>query len=217
MRDIAENDGDKRAVMDIEYIYDTPKGEYFEVDDQAPPIESLIYKIDKTRQKKPLDTIGDEKIVIKYFHRVDNFASDYYKIVDLLIDNKIRPDQAIYEFEKVNVEYKSNQAALFRGMSACFIVAKNPNKAVHFAEQANFISKYDSRTYTLMSLAKYESHNLSSAKNFIDYARKYDPTLSRVLNSWEVQYVYYNEPNSFIKWANKLNVLQFFKLEPIPK
>jgi hypothetical protein len=214
MRTMAEDDGNNQAVTNIDYISDTPNGEYFEVDNSNPPIESLIYKIDKTKQKKPLRTARDESIIIFYFHRVDNFASAYFKTVDLLISNQINPLDAISKFEKINTEFTSNRATLYRAISACFIAAKKPNKAVYFAKQASYISKQDQKSFILMSIGKYGSKNLSASKSFFDEAKKLDPTLKQSQNSWELQYVSEKEPKIFLEWANKLNVKHFMPFEP---
>jgi len=223
MREEAFKDGNARAVKNIDYIYETPKGEHFEVDNDNLPIEAIVYKINKTRQFKPLQEKGDEDILIEYFHKVDGYANTYYEIVYAVLSKEIRPDQAGIYFRKLGERYPGFPAT-YRAMGAISLALDVDWKAVNFSKKAVSVNKYDPKALRLLSISEYALGNKYNSWANYKKAIKADPKITWkfmanykkaikadpkiTLELWEEGYVIENKPKIYSEWKKYIVNLQ---------
>jgi len=196
MLEIATKDKNKRAINNINYILDTPNGEYFEVDNNNPPIESLITKVNKTKQMKPLAEVKDEDRIIYYFHKVDNFAKGYYPIVDTMITGKINPFKAKRKLQQLDPKF--NDGAVYRALGVCKLAYGNQIDAISDYKRAIIVNKSDSKALILLSLGEYAIGNKDRAIKTYKKAIKLDTETPNIF--WELQYAKSEKPELFQKW-----------------
>jgi tetratricopeptide (TPR) repeat protein len=197
MREIAVKDNNKRAIENIDYIYKTPNGKYFEVDNSNLPIESLITKNDRTKQKKPLTENRDENVLIYYFHRVDNFAQSYFNITDSLIMGIITPKKAADQFKKLGAEYEDFGAA-YRAKGLCAFVTEGNYTASEYYGKAVDINKFDYKALILSSMREAAVGNKNGAIGFYKRAAKSGSEFLK--NFWELQYLKGKKPEAYSTW-----------------
>ena len=200
MKEKASVDGNRRAIENIDQISKTPNGEYFEVDNKNPPIESLIYKIDKTRQWKPLRETKDENLIIYYFHKVDAFANNYYKIVDSIITAKVEPAKATSRLEKLDATYP-NFGATYTALVATTLASHHTDKATFWAEKAVSLNRNNPKALLMLSIGEYARGKKRDSLRYLSDAKKIDPNVTD--NYWEIQYVKDKTPETFSDWFKK--------------
>ncbi len=201
MKEIAIQDNNKRAINNIDYILNTPNGEYFEVDNNNPPIESLVTKVNKTKQMKPLAEVKDEDLIIFYFHRVDNFAQGYYPIVDTMIAGKINPSMAKYKFKQLNRKFEA-YGATYRAIGVCEWVYGNKKNAISDYKMAIKINKLDSKALMMLSLGEFAVGNKIKAIKAYKKAIALDPKTPNI--SWELQYAMSKKPELYQLWKAQI-------------
>jgi hypothetical protein len=197
MREIALQERNKRAIKNIDYISETPEGEFFEVDNSNPPIESLVYKTDKTKQRKPLDEVKDEILIIYYYHKVDNFAEDYYRVVDPMITGMATPEQAKSTLQGLRMKYSGFGAPL-RALGASAIASGDAYEGVRWTKEAVSMNSNDSKALLLLSIGEYALGYTDASTKYLKDAMYIEPRVT--CNSWEIQYVEENNPKVFKAW-----------------
>lgn len=197
MKDEALKDSNHRAVKDIQYIWETPSGEYFEVDNDNPPIESMIYKLDKTRQSKPLEGKRDEDLLIDYFHRVDDYAESYYRIVQAMVSKKINEPQAQFYLSTLNARFPGFSATN-RALGAVSLSLADAYSAVNWGNKAISANKSDPKALWLLSIGEYARGNKYPALKYYKKAMKIDPKVNGAF--WEKEYVREKEPDLYREW-----------------
>ena len=171
MKEKASVDGNRRAIENIDYISKTPNGEYFEIDNKNPPIESLIYKIDKTRQWKPLRETKDEKLIIYYFHKVDDYANKYYKIVDSIITAKLEPAKATSRLEKLDATYP-NFGATYTALVATTLASRHTDKATFWAKKAVSVNQNNPKALLMLSIGEYARGKKFDSLRYLSDAKR---------------------------------------------
>jgi tetratricopeptide (TPR) repeat protein len=223
MRESALKDGNARAVKNIDYIYETPKGEHFEVDNDNLPIQAIVYKINKTRQFKPLQEKRDEDLLIEYFHKVDGYANSYYEIVHAVLSKEIRPDHAGIDFRKLDERYPGFPAT-YRAIGAVSLASAVDWKAVNFSKEAFSVNKHDPKALRLLSISEYALGNKCNSWANYKKAIKADPKVTWkflenykkaikadpkvTLELWEEVYIIENKPKIYNKWKKYIKNLQ---------
>jgi tetratricopeptide (TPR) repeat protein len=223
MREEALKDGNASAVENIDYIYETPKGEYFEVDNDNLPIEAIVYKLNKTRQFKPLREKRDEELLIEYFHKVDGYANSYYKIVYAILSKEVRPDQAGLYFRKLDEKYPGFPAT-YRAIGATSLALGVRWKAADFSKKAVSANRDDSKALRLLSISEYALGNKYNSWENYKKAIKVDPMVSwevlakynkaikvdptKALKLWEEVYLIENKPEIYHGWSKYIKSRQ---------
>jgi len=202
MREIALQDDNKRAIKNIDYISETPGGEFFEVDNNNQPIESLIYKTDKTKQRKPLDEVRDENLIIFYYHRVDNFAEEYYGVVDPMIRGIVAPAQAKSTLIELKGKY-SGFGATFRALGTTEIASGNVHVGLSWAKKALSVNEKDPNALLLLSVGEYALGHKHDSSKYLKSAINMEPRVTCM--SWEIQYVEENNPEVFNAWVKDIS------------
>lgn len=201
MREIASQDRNRRAVKNIVYIYETPDGEYFEVDNNNPPIESLIFKTDKTKQRKPLDEVKDENFIIYYYHRVDSFAEQYYGVVDPMIQGLAPPPEAMPNLIKLKAEYR-DFGATYRALGATALASGNVREGVWWTQKAFSVNEKDPKALLLLSIGQYALGYTDASSKYLQSATYIEPEVTH--KSWEIQYIEENNPAVFNGWLKDI-------------
>lgn len=214
MKETAQHRGDTRSARNIDYVYNTPQGEYFEVDTQSPPPESMIYKINKTRQIKPLEMIKDEKMIIYYYRIVEPFVQEYYSIVDQVQSKIIPVQKAEYGFENLNRKHGKDLGAFYRAIGAMKAKSGNINKAISYAEKAIEVNKNDSKAYGLLSIFELAKGDESESNAHLKTAKIVDPGLATVSDSWEIQFAFDHKPKILENWVRMSDSDALKKLSP---
>lgn len=199
MREKALKDHNDRAVKNIDYIGETTNGEYFEVDNDNPPIESVIYKLDRTKQRKPLQEKKDEDLIIYYFHMVDRYAGEYYAIVDAIITQEVEADKTWLQLENLDANYPGFSAT-YRALGATSLVLGDTHNAVHFAEKAVSINRNDPKALMLLSISDFAILKNDTALKYFMEATAVEP--QRTMEFWEIEYVMEKEPTIYSAWSN---------------
>lgn len=198
MRDEALRDGNERAVRNIDYVKNTHEGEYFEVDNEKPPIESLVTKKNKTRQSKPLESKTDEDLLIAYYKKVDSYAQDYDRIKTSFQMRKISDPVAMSEFKSLFAKYP-NFSSSPRAIGVIQLSLGQAQEASTFFRMAIETNERDPIALASESIAIYTLGKKNEAKSFAKKAKEVDPTLS-FLGSWEIDYLLQGNPGIIKDW-----------------
>ena len=204
MRDEALKDRNERAVRNIDYVQNTLDGEYFEVDNEKPPIESLVTKKNKVRQSKPLESKTDEDLLIVYYKKVDPYAQDYNHIIASLQMSKISESVAMGEFKSLSGKYP-NFSSSPRAIGVIHLSRGQVQEASAFFKLAIQTNERDPIALTSESIAIYALGKKNEAQSYAKKAKKVDPTLS-FLRSWEISYLLRNNPNIYNDWTTHVNL-----------
>ena len=204
MRDEALRDGNERAVRNIDYVRNTHEGEYFEVDNEEPPIESLVTKKNKTRQSKPLESKTDEDLLIAYYKKVDSYGQDYDHIKTLFQMRKISEPIAMNEFKSLFAKYPTFSSSP-RAIGIIHLSQGQAQEASAFFRVAIETNKRDPIALVSESIAIYALGKKNEAKSFANKAKEVDPTLS-FLGSWEIDYLLRNNPEIYKDWRIYVNL-----------
>lgn len=204
MRDEALRDGNERAVRNIDYVKNTHDGEYFEVDNETPPIESLVTKKNKTRQSKPLESKTDEDLLIAYYKKVDSYAQDYNQIMTSLQLRQISDSEAMREFESLFGKYPTFSSSP-RAIGAIQLSQGRFQEASAIFKRALQVNQRDPIALASESMAIHALGEKTEAKSYAKKAKEVDPTLY-FLGAWEMGYVLRNNPKIYNDWASYMNI-----------
>jgi tetratricopeptide (TPR) repeat protein len=198
MRDEALRDGNERAVRNVDYVQNTHEGEYFEVDNEKPPIESIVTKKNKTRQSKPLESKTDEDLLIAYYKKVDSYAQDYDHIKTSFQMKKISEPIAMNEFKSLFAKYPKFSSSP-RAIGVIHLSQGQAQEASVFFRMAIETNNRDPIALASESIAIYALGMKIEAKSFAKKAKEVDPTLS-FLGSWEIDYLLRRNPEIYKDW-----------------
>lgn len=204
MREEAVKDRNERAIIDIDYVQNTPEGEYFEVDNESPPIETLVTKKTKTKQRKPLDSKKDEDLLIEYYKRVEAYAENYNLIKDYFMTGKIGGDAAAEQFKFLSKKFPTFSSAP-RAAGFVYLSQGRTQDARKFFKEALEINARDPIALTAESLVTYAQGKKSDSRFYVDKAREADPKLS-FMASWELHYIQRGNPQIFRDWATYIDL-----------
>jgi len=204
MRDEALKDGNERAVKNIDYVQNTSDGEYFEVDNEKPPIESLVTKKNKTRQSKPLESKADEDLLIVYYKKVDPYAQDYNNIKTSLQLRQISDYVAMREFQSLLGKYPTFSSAP-RAIGVIHLSQGQVQEASAFFKRALQANERDPIALASQSIAIHALGEKTEAKSYAKKAKEIDPALS-FLSSWEMSYLLRNNPKIYNDWTGYMNL-----------
>jgi len=204
MREEALKDRNERAIGDIDYVQNTPEGEFFEVDNERPPIETLVTKKDKTKQRKPLESRRDEDILIEYYKKVQAYAEKYNLIRYYLMAGKIGDYEAAQQFQLLAKKYPTFSSAP-RAVGVVYFSQGRTQDATKFFKDALEINARDPVALTAESLVTYAQGKKSDSRFYVDKAKEADPKLS-FMASWELHYIQRSNPQIFRDWATHIDL-----------
>lgn len=204
MREEAVRDRNERAITDIDYVQTTPEGEYFEVDNGSPPIETVVTKRNKTKQRKPLESKKDEDLLVEYYKRVEPYAEDYTLIRNYFTAGKIGSDAAAEQFKVLSKKFPTFSSAP-RAAGAVYLSQGRTQEASKFFKAALEINARDPVALTAESLVAYAQGKKSDSRFYVDKAREADPKLS-FMASWELHYIQRGDPHTFRDWETYIDL-----------
>ena len=205
MKDQASKDDDDRAMVIIDYIWETPDGEYFKVDNEDLLIESIIYKIDKTKQHKPLQKKNDEDLIIYYYHLVEEYAKNYYPIVDGIVSGELMPNNALFNLEVLDANYPGFPAT-FRAMGAASFALGNTDQAVQWVGKAVSMNRNDTKALLLFSISEYAQLNKQTSLKYFKEAAWINPDVTS--NFWEIEFIMEKEPKIYHEWSDYVGIFK---------
>jgi tetratricopeptide (TPR) repeat protein len=204
MREEAVNDGNERAIKDIDYVIKTEDGEFFEVDNERPPIETLVTKKNKSKQSKLLGAKKDEDLLIEYYKKVNVYGDAYNRIKNDWLVRKTSDDAAARQFYSLFMSYPRFSSAA-RAAGVIYLSKGQTQEAGKFFREALMANEKDTVALTGGSIAAYDLGNKGDSRFYIDKAKAVDPTLS-FLTSWEVNYIQTSNPEVYRSWAKYLKL-----------
>lgn len=211
MMEEAKKDGNDRSVKNIAYILETPSGEYFEVDNDKLPIESVVYKLDHTKQHKPLQEKKDEDLLITYFHKVEKYASRYFTIVEGFMYGYLTPTDAESHFIALKNIYPGFSAT-YRAIGLTSLASGNSDNAVKWNTEAININTNDYKALLLLSITEYARLNKKDSLSYWNRASWVKPKVTS--NFWELNYIMNEVPDVYEGWIDTIGVdpngLMFF-------
>jgi len=206
MREEAFKDRNERAIRNIDYVQNTQDGEYFEVDNERPPIEALVTKKTKIRQSKPLELKKDEDILIEYYKRIDAYAGNYNQIKNYWIAGKIGDYTAVDQFHTLFRKYSTFSSSV-RAVGIIYLTKGEPQEATKFFKEAIKVNERDPIALMAESMAVFALGEKTESRIYLDKAKGVDPTLF-FLSSWELNHIQRSKPKIYKDWAAYVDLKQ---------
>lgn len=175
MRTEAQGDQCRRAVAVIDYVWDTPNGSAFEVDNgDPPPFAAIVTKRDNTKVWKALEFKTDEDQLIVYHARVAQYGNPYLSMRQALLQRGVDLKQAYASLEALTRKFPKT-SPIRTSMGFVRLMDKQYEPARSDFKIASDMNSGDSAAFAGLSTANVMLKDLGSAGKALDAAIAADP------------------------------------------